>query len=378
MPKMPALLDDASVVDRILSHSDAKTTDLAGDVWREPVASYRSEERLAAELARVFRRHPTAFCPSATLAAPGAFLAREAAGTPLLAVRGADGAVRVFRNACRHRGTQLVDGSGCTKAFVCPYHGWSYGLDGTLRHVPHAEGFPGLDPATHGLVPVPSFERHGLVFVTQEEPARSEPALDLLPELLPPGTQLRAAVTQELPVNWKIFAEGFLEGYHIRTTHRETFYPIQFDNLNVVEYFGRNTRIAFPYRRVEKQRDVPRAERTAHRNLTYVYHLFPNVMFATFPNQVVLVVIEPVAVDRTRTHTFALSNAGDAEVPGERGPAAGAGRNLVVAGAAEDNAMACAIQRGLASGANDVLEFGLFEGGLQHFHRSLHAALDKA
>ena len=62
-----------------------------------------------------------------------------------------------------------------------------------------------------------------------------------------------------MPANWKIVVEGFLEGYHIRSTHRETFYPVQFDNLNVVETFGRNSRIAFPYRRINKLRDVPPA-----------------------------------------------------------------------------------------------------------------------
>ncbi len=101
---------------------------------REPVENYRSPERFAAEL-YLLRRHPTPFCPSATLPDVGSCVSREAAGTPLVAVRGADGEVNVFRNACRHRGTQVASGSGCAKAFVCGYHGWTYGLDGNLRQV---------------------------------------------------------------------------------------------------------------------------------------------------------------------------------------------------------------------------------------------------
>jgi phenylpropionate dioxygenase-like ring-hydroxylating dioxygenase large terminal subunit len=138
------LADDATVVQRILDHIDKKTTDLGETVWREPVEHYRSAARFDAER-EVLRRFPVGFCPSAALPAAGTYVAREAAGTPLLAVRGDDGRVRAFRNACRHRGTQLVSGAGCEKAFVCRYHGWTYALDGRLRHVPDEHGFPGLD-----------------------------------------------------------------------------------------------------------------------------------------------------------------------------------------------------------------------------------------
>jgi phenylpropionate dioxygenase-like ring-hydroxylating dioxygenase large terminal subunit len=368
---MTGLSDDASVIQRILDHIDHKSTDESDSVWREPVEHYRSESRLGAELERVFRRHPTPFCPSAALPEPGSYVARQAAGTPLLAVRGADGRVRAFRNACRHRGTLLADGSGCEKAFVCRYHGWTYGLDGALLHVPHERGFPGLEKGARGLVPVATLERGGLVFVTQEGPARSEPALDALPDLIGPGRKLRGVNEQELPANWKVLVEGFLEGYHIRTTHRDTFYPVQYDNLNVVERFGRNSRLAFPYRNVEKLRSRPASERRAGGVLTYVYHLFPNVMFATFPHQVLLVVLEPLAVDRTRGTTYALS---EGDTP-ERDEALKRSQGFLVDGAVEDNEMAGAIQRGLPSGANEFFEFGRFEGAIGHFHRSLHAAL---
>src|SRR5262245_59133608 len=101
------LADDPTVVQRILDHIDHQTTDLSEASWREPVANYRSEQRLAAEMS-VLRRYPVPFCPSAALPKPGAYLARRAALTPLVAVRGNDGRVRAFRNACRHRGTQLA------------------------------------------------------------------------------------------------------------------------------------------------------------------------------------------------------------------------------------------------------------------------------
>jgi phenylpropionate dioxygenase-like ring-hydroxylating dioxygenase large terminal subunit len=363
--------DDAAVVQRLLDHIDRKTTDL-GEPWREPVANYRSEERLAAEL-RVMRRTPVPFCPSAALAEPGSHLAREAAGTPLLAVRGDDGAVRVFRNACRHRGSELVSGAGCRKAFVCRYHGWTYGLDGALRHVPHEDAFPGLERVSRGLVPVACREASGIVWVTQEAPALSSSSIDALPPLVPPGHRLLGSDERETAANWKIVSEGFLEGYHIRATHTQTFYPLQYDNLNVVETFGRHRRIAFPYRAIEKLRAAPPGERSAEGKLTYVYHLFPNAMLATFPGRRLLVVLEPLGLDRTRGTTWVLSDR-EAEDTGARAVLAKA-NELVDAGAAEDREAAAAIQRSIASGANEFFEFGRCEAAIGHFHRTLAEAL---
>jgi phenylpropionate dioxygenase-like ring-hydroxylating dioxygenase large terminal subunit len=371
---MTTLSDDPVVVQRILDHIDHGTTDLGESTWREPVESYVSAERYAAELAMVLRRYPTPFCPSAALSGAGSYVARSAAGTPLLAVRGNDGRARVFRNACRHRGTQLAAGAGCEKAFMCRYHGWTYDLDGRLRHVPHEYGFPGLDKSSRGLVPVEAVEQHGIVFVTQEQPAIAGAAIEQLPELIPPSLELVRTTEIEIPANWKILVEGFLEGYHIRSTHEETFYPVQFDNLNVIESFGRNSRVAFPYQNINKLRRVDAADRSAAGTLTYVYHLFPNAIVATFPTSIVMVVLEPLAVDRTTLLTYALTSADNRDGSG-RAAAQTAG-NFLDAGAVEDREVACAIQRGLASRANEFFEFGRFEGAIGHFHRALHAVLE--
>ncbi|HEX5064939.1 MAG TPA: aromatic ring-hydroxylating dioxygenase subunit alpha [Myxococcota bacterium] len=364
------LFADSEVVTRILDHIDQKTTDYAPETWREPVANYRSEPRFREEVA-LLRSYPSAFCPSAALAKPGAYVARSAAGTPILAVRGNDGRVRAFRNACRHRGSELVQGSGCQLAFTCRYHGWTYALDGRLRHVPHEHGFPGLDKEARGLVEVDAFETQGLVFVTQQTPAR-DAERPTLPPLIGADFRLLGANESELPVNWKIFVEGFLEGYHIRSTHPKTFYPIQYDNLNVVERFGDHNRIAFPYQAIERQRAVAPEKRSAGM-LTYVYHLFPNAVVATFPGRIVMAVLEPVALDRTRLVNYLLTNQ-DAN-DGAAQSALEKGRDLVNAGANEDQEVAVAIQRSLASEANEFFEFGLFEGAIVHFHRTLHAKL---
>ena len=343
-------------------------------VWREPVANYLSAERLQAEVARVLRRTPTPFCPSAALPEIGSYVAREAAGIPLVVVRGSDGQVRAFRNACRHRGMQVASGTGCARAFVCRYHGWTYNLEGRLRHIPHEAGFPGFDKEAHPLVPVAATERFGLVFVTQDEPALGDNSLGGLERLIAPDQRLFATGERDFEVNWKIFLESFIEGYHIKSTHPESFLPYGFDNLNVIDLFGRNSRVTYPFQRIRKLAKVAPAERRVEGLLTYVYHLFPNVLVTVLSRHTNVVILEPLGVDRTRQFTYTLTNGGgdDPEALAEaRRDAEFVGNT----GALEDRAVVHAIQRGLASGANEAFTFGRYESAIAHFHRTLTAAL---
>jgi phenylpropionate dioxygenase-like ring-hydroxylating dioxygenase large terminal subunit len=373
---MHSLADDPSVVRRILDHIDNRSTDRGAEVWHEPVENYRSEERLGVELTQVLRRTPTPFCPSAALPDAGSYVARTAAGVPLIAVRDRDGVARVFRNACRHRGMALAEGAGCKRVLVCPYHAWTYELDGRLRGVPHQDGFPGLDKRSHGLVPVASLEDQGLVWVTQDGAAPAKSPWAELDGLVTPAQRLAGTSETDVAANWKIVAEGFLEGYHLQSLHADTFFPIQFDNLNVIEQFGPNSRVTFPYRRVNRLRDVEPGERSADGVLTYVYHLFPNVMLVTFSKNTTMIVIEPTAVDRCRLVNYTLTH----RDPSKGADAAALDRDLrfIEAGTVQDREAAVAIQRGLASGANETFQFGLFESAIVHFHRTLHGAIAAA
>ena len=369
---MAARTDDQSVIQRILDHAERGTTDTGtGEVWREPVVNYTSESRLAAELA-LLRRLPVPFCPSAALPQAGSYVARDAAGVPLIAVRGADGKVRAFRNACRHRGTQVASGTGCAKVFVCPYHAWTYTLEGKLRHVPHEEGFPGLDKNTHGLVPVHAEERLGLVFINQEQAINAK---DELPVMIRPDQPMYAGSERELNVNWKVFLEGFIEGYHIRFTHPESFYPYGYDNLNIIDLFGNSSRITYPFKRIKKLASVPPAERKVDGLLTYVYHVFPNVLITILSRHTNIVILEPLAADRTRQITYTLANDAGEEALAE----AKRDQEFVgTTGAMEDLAVVTSIQKSIGSGANEFFTFGHFENCIVHFHRSLTAALAKA
>ena len=371
---MKSGMNDQAVAQRVLDHIANGTTDVGDVVWREPVANYLSAERLQAEVARVLRRTPTPFCPSAALPEIGSYVAREVAGIPLVVVRGNDGQVRAFRNACRHRGMQVASGTGCARALVCRYHGWTYNLEGRLRHIPHEAGFPGFDKEANPLVPVAATERLGLLFVTQDEPALGDDSLGGLERLIAPDQRLFATGERDFEVNWKIFLESFIEGYHIKSTHPESFLPYGFDNLNVIDLFGRNSRVTYPFQRIRKLAKVAPAERRVEGLLTYVYHLFPNVLVTVLSCHTNVVILEPLGVDRTRQFTYTLTNGGgdDPEALAEaRRDAEFVGNT----GALEDRAVVHAIQRGLASGANEAFTFGRYESAIAHFHQTLTAAL---
>jgi choline monooxygenase len=368
-----SLASDVEIVHRILAHIDAGTTD-EGDAWREPVEAYLDPARFADEL-RLLRSMPSVYVPSAAIPNAGDHVGRVAFGVPLFAVRDTDRRARVFRNACRHRGMALVDGQGCSHALVCRYHGWTYRLDGSLAHVPHAEGFPDLDMSSRGLVEVASHEVDGLVVIDSLD--TQEPATVGLTDGSPwrdkllPAERLFYTQSTVRAMNWKVLVEQFLEGYHIRSTHRDTFYPLQYDNLNVVETFGPNTRITFPYRNIERLRDRPESTWTVGARVTFVYHLFPNVMLATFPDQVLAVVVDPIDIDHSTVTTYGMAGPG---VVAERAPT-GAGRSVLAEGALEDNAMSAGVQQGLHADANTFVEFGRHESAIGHFHATLDARL---
>ena len=373
---MPPLMNDTQIIQRVLDHAEAKTTDLSDTVWREPVENYRSAERFAEEM-ELFKRLPLVFCPSAALPENGDYVARTLAGTPIVAVRGDDGIVRAFHNVCRHRGMTIAEGSGNARGFACRYHAWAYGLDGRLKYVPGDEGFPDLNAESHGLVPVRADERGGLIFVTQREPI-SDGALEGLPDLIAPGQTVFEYSSFTDDANWKLLLETSMEGYHIKSLHNKSFYPFGFDNLNVVETYGTNSRIVFPFRRIEKLRAIPSADRRAEGMLTYVYQLFPNTRLAILSNHYLLVILEPVSPTQSLWVIYRLQvpTAGQSaeDLDKAKKDAAFVKDNGVI----EDREAACSIQRGLAGDGNTHFTFGRYEKAAVHFHQNLHAHLTNA
>ena len=364
-----SLLDETALAERIFEHIDAGTTDLGDTVWREPVSHYLSQERFEEECALI-RRYPTPFCPSAALPEQGSYLARMAAGNPIVVTRDGDGSVSAFINACRHRGMQVAEGNGCAKALSCPYHGWTYGLDGTLKGIPGQSGFPELDREQHGLKAVAAIEQGGIIYVQQEgniDPRRLTHALDYFS----PNQPLFDQKVLTDSANWKLLYETLMEGYHIKSLHRESFYPFGFDNLNVVETFGPHSRVVYPFQRIEQLREVPPSDRNLSGLVTSVYMLFPNASISVLSKHTNLVILEPVSPTESQWVIYSIINTSPDGKPFDREDAKRDAAFVNDSGQEEDRAAAAAIQRTLASGANSHLTFGHFEKAIVHFHQRL-------
>ncbi len=364
-----SLLDETALAERIFEHIDAGTTDLGDTMWREPVSHYLSQERFEAECALI-RRYPTPFCPSAALPEQGSYLARMAAGNPIVVTRDGDGSVSAFINACRHRGMQVAEGNGCAKALSCPYHGWTYGLDGTLKGIPGQSGFPELDREQHGLKAVAAIEQGGIIYVQQEgdiDPRRLTHALDYFS----PNQPLFDQKVLTDSANWKLLYETLMEGYHIKSLHRESFYPFGYDNLNVVETFGPHSRVVYPFQRIEQLRGVPPSDRNLSGLVTSVYMLFPNASISVLSKHTNLVILEPVSPTESQWVIYSLINTSPDGKPFDLEDAKRDAAFVNDSGQEEDRAAAAAIQRTLASGANSHLTFGHFEKAIVHFHQRL-------
>ena len=369
------LLNDDQAIDRIFTHIDNGTTDLGDTIWKEPVENYYSLERFNAEIA-LLRKLPIPYCPSAALPQNGSYIARNSSKTPLLVVRGEDGEVRAFINACRHRGMQVANGSGCKKkAFVCPYHAWTYSLEGKLKRIPGEDGFPNLNKDDHGLVEVSAIEKGGIVYVQQDgqiDINSLEKCLDYFTddqEMFQQGE-----VTDK--ANWKLLTETLLEGYHIKSLHRDTFYPYGLDNINLVETFGPNSRVIFPFKRIEKLRDLQPNERKIKGTVTAVYHLFPNASVSLLSKHSNLTIMEPIAPNQVKLVTYLMTNP---ETKGSTATLEDARRDALFvneSGQDEDREAARAIQETVTAPANTHLTFGYFEKAIVNFHSHLSKHLD--
>ena len=205
---MKELLSEDQLIERIFEHIDNKTTDMGSEVWREPSQNYLSQQRFDAEVA-LMKHSAIPFCPSASVSEKGGYLARTSAGTPILVVRGMDQKVRAFINSCRHRGMPVANGTGCARAFVCPYHAWSYSLDGGLKNIAGEHGFPGVNTKEHGLIEVGAREKGGIVYVKQEGKI-DQAELSDFPDFFVPQQNCFEEDSIVDNTNWKLIAETII------------------------------------------------------------------------------------------------------------------------------------------------------------------------
>ena len=207
-----------------------------------PKWSFFNPEMLELEKDVLFRRHWQLVCHSSDVPDAGDFVTLDLVGERALVVRGRDGEIRAFHNLCRHRGSRVVaeESGTCKSAIICPFHGWAYNLDGTLRGAARPDTLPKFDPVKMGLKPLEMDIWQGFVFVRflpgsqpsmQDVMARFDQEVSqyALTDLRPTG---EGFYTEEIEANWKCVRDVDNEGYHVPMAHpglQDLYGPNYFD-----------------------------------------------------------------------------------------------------------------------------------------------------
>jgi Rieske 2Fe-2S family protein len=280
-----------------------------------PAEAYVSPEVLAWELRHFFEGSWVCLGRSAMVQRAGDQTAVAVGGEGVFLVRGEDGLLRGFANACRHRGHELLACGAVANERVikCPYHAWVYGLDGSLRAAPRFSDLPETDPVFEGLVPARVQEWRGWIFANADAGA---PPLDEhvgnLDELLAPydPASLVTAASHEYEVhaNWKIVVENYHECYHCPQIHPELCRVTPPTSGDSFETTGLWVGGSMDLREHAETMSIsgeslgqPIAGLSAEqrRQVNY-FGLFPNLLISPHPDYVLTHRIEPLATDRTR------------------------------------------------------------------------------
>ncbi len=352
---------------RVLKHFENDTLDIADDVWREPRSTYIDRDRFDADI-RMLRSVPHVVGWAGEVAAAGSYTTKDVMGVPVLLARARDGVLRAFVNGCAHRGAQVATECGTTKMFTCPYHGWSYGLDGRLAGAPARKMFAGADLDQRGLVPLPVSEQAGLIVVGMTADVDTSAALDGISTPLADyafDTSHHVETRRfDLACNWKLAIDVNFEGYHFPYVHADTLDPLASNN-SVYDIYGRNIRWAFPFRDIVQYQESPETDWPDQFFGTVVYGLFPSCVLIQAPGTSQMLRAYPGRSPGETVLYLSIAAPNEVTTDEER-----AWYKMGLDGAAQvldgqDFPMAAACQRGLEAGVDHVV-FGRNEPLLHH------------
>jgi choline monooxygenase len=272
--------------------------------WTLPSELYSDPAVFEAEKRKIFSRTWQVVGHASQVVNPGDYFTTELIGEPLLLVRGSDGHLRGFYNVCRHRAGPPAKGCGSRKLFRCGYHGWTYGLDGSLINATEIEGVEGFRPEDFALVPIRTDVWFNLVFVNFDPQAQS--LLETLGELPRQAEKFPFASmklferrTYDMKCNWKTYVDNYLEGYHLPSVHPSLNRELDYDAY-VVEPYARHVRQFSPIRGRQPGDLTPRRYQEAREDLTTDYFwIFPNWMLNCYPDNASLNIVLPVEPERT-------------------------------------------------------------------------------
>jgi Rieske 2Fe-2S family protein len=357
-----------------------------------PAWAYRSPEFFQAERREIFTRDWLVIGHVSQVQEPGDYVSMTIAGEPIAVVRGADGELRAFSNVCRHRAARVLDGAGnCGKAMRCPYHGWTYALDGRLLAIPEKTGFAGFDKDMIGLWPLSVGVAAGFVFVClNPEPEPLSEYLGPFERWMAPYRAERLVPSGEhitvLPVNWKNSIDNYLEGYHIPVGHPGLLRLLDYKRYLVETSDARVSIARSPMREKISQnmqerlyqrlmRPMPGLREPENREWNFIF-AFPGMTFNLYPDQIDFWVNYPL--DELRTLSVWRSFR-PPETTGRRDRVVRMLntriQNLVQH---EDNYLTARVQEGLGSSLYRAGVIGARENGLLHFHDLVRDAIGAA
>ncbi|WP_395664139.1 aromatic ring-hydroxylating dioxygenase subunit alpha, partial [Aestuariivirga sp.] len=284
-----------------------------------PAWTYHSRALFNLEREKLFLTHWMIAGHVSDVPDPGDWLSFDMLGERAVVMRGKDGTVRAFHNLCRHRGARVVDGAqgNCKGAIVCPFHGWVYNLDGSLRGPAQPHSFGEMKREEFSLKPIEMQIHHGFIFIRFSPGPQPDVAELLAPfdadftayalkDVVPSGMP---GWTSELPVNWKSVRDVDNEGYHVALAHpglQELYGRTYRDNhlangLSMsIGWFGDAPGRLWSVRNYVKI-SPPRPELPRHLQKAWTYYgLFPNQVFSITPDGMLFYQEIPVSEGCTR------------------------------------------------------------------------------
>ena len=289
-----------------------------------PAQEYLDPLRFDLERRAIFERAPILVASSGLLATPGSYARTQVLDMPVLLTRDKQGVLRAFANVCMHRGTML-----CTDVdpkiggrIVCPYHAWTYGLDGKLIGVPKREAFPELDLSEHNLVELPAMEVGGLIWIGLKPGADldfSEVAGSFAEDMDGMGlgdAHVFRRKTYQLNANWKLVQETMLDRYHVTRLHRDSVGRYFEDVPETSDMVGPHVR-AVSGRLNFSLDDIDEDFAVSRRRTAFGYVSYPTGAIVASPRYISLCIVRPLSVERTDVDFYLLAPEPPADVEAE-------------------------------------------------------------
>ena len=357
-----------------------------------PPVCYVDEVLFEREMARGFRGGWVSVGRVDNLVVPGDYLALDVGGTPLVLLLDSSHQLRAFANTCRHRGMRLLPlGRGRCERIVCPFHAWTYGLDGALLTAPRMDGAVDFCNADYGLVAVPAASGAGFAFVNVDGAAAPIDAWLGDFEAVHRPWRLDDLITAssrefEVRCNWKIFLEVFNEYYHLQKVHPGTFSvyyasPDPLDNVagNFSTQFGEHRGVSSTGKVDDGTEPLPPLPELSGRNLlgTRYSWVYPNLTFAASIDAVWIFEAMPLAPALTRVNMTVCFPQASVE-QADFATKLSAYERRMEAGLAEDISVIETQQRGLSSSLARAGRYSpLYEPSVHAFHRWIAQLLSK-